>query len=258
MKILFVGDVVGRPGRKILQEKLGSVQVEHDIDFTVVNVENAAHGFGITPAIVQEIRQLGVDVMTSGNHIWDRREIYEYFDAEPRLLRPANYPSQLPGNSHYVGTSRTGCRVAVLNLQGRVFMPIIDCPFQVVERELRKLARHARVILVDFHAEATSEKMAFGWFLDGRVSAVIGTHTHVPTADARVLPKGTAYVTDVGMTGPYQSVIGMKMESSLARLLTGVPQRFEPASEETRFCAVIIEVDEATGKARSIRRLELP
>lgn len=257
MKVLFVGDIVGRAGRRILKENLERVQSEDQIDFTIVNVENAAGGFGITPSIAEKILKMGVDVMTSGNHIWDKREIMDYFDRQPRLLRPGNYPPGLPGQFSCLGESAAGVPVAVLNFQGRVFMPIIDCPFRVVDQHLERLRKKARVIIVDFHAEATSEKMAFGWHLDGRVTAVLGTHTHVPTADARVLPEGTAYVSDVGMTGSYDSVIGMKIEPSLHRFLKGIASRFEPATSSPRFCSVIIDVDEETGKARSIRRRDL-
>lgn len=257
MKILFVGDIVGRAGRRIFKQHLEKVQSEHKIDFTIANVENAAGGFGITPSIAEQILKMGVDAMTSGNHIWDKREILDYFDRQPRLLRPGNYPPGLPGEFCFLGESSTGILVAVLNLQGRVFMPIIDCPFRFVNQHLDRLRKRTPLVIVDFHAEATSEKMAFGWHLDGRVSAVLGTHTHVPTADARVLPEGTAYVSDVGMTGAYDSVIGMKVEPSLERFLKGVASRFEPATSSARFCSVIIDVDEETGKARSIERCDL-
>jgi metallophosphoesterase (TIGR00282 family) len=222
-----------------------------------VNVENAAGGYGVTPEIVQEILAHGVDALTSGNHLWDKREILPYLPQEPRLLRPANYPRGAPGSSYYVGESRAGVKVAVVNLQGRVFMPPTDCPFQWMQREAPRLARETPVIVIDFHAEATSEKAALGWFVDGQVSAVVGTHTHIPTADARVLPKGTAYITDVGMTGPYDSVIGMRIEGSLARFLTGLTPRLETASGAPCLSSVVIEVDESTGLARSIRRCDV-
>lgn len=258
MKILFVGDVIGRNGRRVLREHLSRVRNELDVDFTVVNVENAAGGFGVTVSVAEEILKLGVDAMTSGNHIWDKREVLEYFPREPRLVRPGNYPAGLPGPDCYIGVARNGVKVAVVNIQGRVFMPLTDCPFRYIEGRLEALRQEADVVLVDFHAEATSEKMAMGWFLDGKVAAVLGTHTHVPTADARVLPKGTAYVSDVGMTGPYESVIGMEVEGSLSRFLTGVNARFQPASEDLRFSAVVIEVDQESGKALSIRRCDQP
>lgn len=257
MRILFVGDIVGRGGRKVLRVNLPDVQSRYAVDFTIVNVENSAGGFGITPEVAREILGYGVDVMTSGNHIWDKREVLDYFGREPRLLRPGNYPPGVPGSYAYLGHTRRSEPVAVINLQGRVFMPAIDCPFQMADREYERLAQHSPVIIVDFHAEATSEKMAFGWFSDGRVSAVVGTHTHIPTADARILPEGTAYITDVGMTGSYESVIGMKVEGSLSRFLTGLPSRFEVATASPRFCAVLLDVDESSGKSRTIERLEL-
>jgi metallophosphoesterase (TIGR00282 family) len=256
MKILFVGDIVGRSGRRILSEKLPDVQTEYGIDFTIVNVENCAGGFGITPRLAEAVLKLGVDVMTSGNHIWDRREIMDYFEREPRLLRPGNYPRGLPGFHSFVGETPSGVAVAVLNLQGRVFMPAIDCPFQFIDQHLDGIHDRSQVVIVDFHAEATSEKVAFGWFVDGRVSAVLGTHTHVPTADARVLPGGTAYVTDVGMTGAYDSVIGMQIEGALKRFQTGLPSRLEPAVGYPRFSSVVLDIDENTGCARSIERCD--
>lgn len=258
MRILFVGDVVGRGGRRVLRERLPEIQAEHGIDFTVVNVENAAGGFGVTASVADQILGLGVDVMTSGNHVWDQREVYDYLGSQPRLLRPGNYPQSLPGHHRWEGESKHGVRIAVLNLQGRVFMPIIDCPFQLAEKELAELDGRADVIILDFHAEATSEKMAFGWFVDGKASAVIGTHTHVPTADVRILPRGTAYVTDVGMTGSYDSVIGMKVEESLARLLTGVRARFEPATRDPKLCSIVVDVDENSGEARNAYRCDIP
>jgi len=257
MRILFIGDVVGRGGRTILKQSLSQIKEGNQIDFTIANVENAAGGFGLTPKLGEEILNLGVDVMTSGNHIWDKKEIYDYLPHQPRLLRPGNYPPGTPGRYQLIGESQQGHLVAVLNLQGRVFMPITDCPFRFAEREIAKLSETTPVIVVDFHAEATSEKVAFGWFVDGRVSAVIGTHTHIPTADARVLPGGTAYISDVGMTGSYESVIGMQIDSSLSRFLTGLPSRFEPAEDSPRLCSVILDVDETTGSARSIEPLTI-
>ena len=257
MKVLFVGDIVGRSGRRILGEKLHSVREEYEIEFTIVNVENCAGGFGITPKLADETLNLGVDVLTSGNHIWDRREILGYFEREPRLLRPGNYPPGLPGSYCFVGETRSRISVAVLNLQGRVFMPVIDCPFQFIDDHLDRIRETSKVVIVDFHAEATSEKMAFGWFVDGRVSAVLGTHTHIPTADARVLPAGTAYITDVGMTGSYDSVIGMQIEGALTRFQTGLSGRLEPAVGSPRFSSVVVDIDETTGNARSIERCDL-
>ncbi|MDA2929284.1 TIGR00282 family metallophosphoesterase, partial [Acidobacteria bacterium AH-259-O06] len=243
MKILFVGDVVGRAGRRILRECLPQIKEEHPIEFTIANVENVAGGFGITASLGEEILSYGVDVMTSGNHIWDKKKVFDYFAQQPRLIRPGNYPPGTAGNYQFIGKTRNGCPVAVVNLQGRVFMPITDCPFRLAEREIPTLSQKTSVIVIDFHAEATSEKVAFGWFMDGKVSAVIGTHTHVPTADARILPKGTAYISDVGMTGSYESVIGMKVNSALSRFLTGLPSRFEPATHAPRLCSVILDID---------------
>lgn len=255
MNILMVGDVVGSPGRRILKEQLRAIVEKHSIDYTVVNVENMAGGFGITAPTCTEILALGVDVMTSGNHIYDKREALEYMPAEPRLIRPYNYHADCPGRGLHIGTSPTGVRVAVVNLQGRVFMPPGDCPFRAADAAIEEIGDGADVILVDLHAEATSEKVAMGWHLDGRVSAVVGTHTHVPTADERVLPKGTAYVTDLGMTGPFDSVIGVDKEVILRKFLNGMPARFETARGDVRLCAVVVELDESNGRARSIQRL---
>lgn len=253
MKILFIGDIVGRAGRAVLKHNLQIIKEKNQIDFTIANVENAAGGFGLTSKLGEEILKLGVDVMTSGNHIWDKKEVYDYLARQDRLLRPGNYPPETPGRCHFVGESRQGNLVGVLNLQGRVFMPTIDCPFRFAQQEISKLRETTPVIIIDFHAEATSEKMAFGWFVDGSVSAVVGTHTHIPTADARVLPEGTAYISDVGMTGSYESVIGMQIGSSVSRFLTGLPSRFEPATDSPRLCSVILDVDETTGLTRSIK-----
>ena len=257
MKILFIGDVVGKSGRRLLRQRLPEIQRQYEIDFTVANVENAAGGFGLTASIGKEILRSGVDVMTSGNHIWDKKEVLSYLTREPRLLRPGNYPPGTPGNYSYLGESRAGAMVGVMNLQGRVFMPLTDCPFRMADRRIGELVRQTSIVIVDFHAEATSEKMAFGWFMDGRVSAVVGTHTHVPTADTRVLPGGTAYVTDVGMTGSFNSVIGMQIDGALNRFLTGLPSRFQVETRSPRLSSVIIDVEEITGQADSIERLDL-
>jgi metallophosphoesterase (TIGR00282 family) len=253
MRILFVGDIVGRPGRRILTERLDGIVSSRGIDLVIVNCENAAAGFGITPDLAEGLLEANVDVLTSGNHIWDKRAILDYFPVQPRLLRPANYPNG-PGKGIYVGSTPNGVRYAVLNLQGRTYLPPIDCPFRTVDAMLGSLDPGIRVRFVDFHAEVTSEKIAFGWHLDGRVSAMVGTHTHVPTADERILPGGTAYITDVGMTGPHDSVIGMDKEGSIRRFLTGLPARFEPAENDVRLNAVIVDVDETTGRALSIER----
>ena len=257
MKILFIGDIVGKPGRRVVVEKIDAVMDEHDIDLVIGNCENAAAGFGVTPPLAERLFQSGVEVLTSGNHIWDKKEILPYLDSQARILRPANYPRGVPGHGFYEGTTSGGIPYAVINLQGRVYLPSIDCPFRKADELIHELSPEARVRLVDFHAEVTSEKVALGWYLDGRVSAVMGTHTHVPTADERVLPQGTAYITDVGMTGPYESVIGMAREASIQRFLQMTPARFEPASGDVRFSGVVIEVDPETGKAHSIERLSV-
>ena len=261
MRILFIGDIFGRPGRTIVRERLPELVQKHSIDLTIANGENAAAGFGITPALAEEFFDIGIEVLTTGNHIWDKREIIDYFqsaDGNPysparRLLRPANYPSGMPGQGLYEGKTRAGVAYAVMNLQGRVFMTSNDDPFRIADQLLSQVK--AKVILVDIHAEATSEKISMGWYLDGRVSVVLGTHTHIPTADEHVLPNGTAYITDVGMTGPYDSVIGVKKELVINRFLTSMPARFEAASGDVKLCAVVIDCDEATGKANSIERV---
>ena len=260
MRILFIGDIVGRPGRSVLEEHLSELVAAHTPGLVIANCENAAAGFGITPPLVEELLGLGIDVLTSGNHIWDRKEILPYFEqgaASGRLLRPANYPAA-PGTGVWVSNSRAGVPCAVLNLQGRVFMPDIDCPFKTADRLLEGLPRTVKVILVDMHAETTSEKQAMGWYLDGRVSAVLGTHTHVPTADEKILPGGTAYISDVGMTGPYAGIIGNAKESVLERFLTSMPTRFEVAEDDVHLCGALLDVDDATGRARSIERFSLP
>ena len=261
MRILFIGDIFGRPGRTIVRERLHALVKDQRIDLVIANGENTAAGFGITGALAEELFEMGIEVITTGNHIWDKREIVDYFQMSDgqhgparRLLRPANYPSDMPGRGVYEG-NKNGVAYAVINLQGRVFMASNDDPFRIADQLLKQIK--ARVVLVDIHAEATSEKISMGWYLDGRVTAVIGTHTHVPTADERVLPGGTAYITDVGMTGPYESVIGVKKELVVARFLNNMPVRFEPASGDVRLCAVVVECDEATGKARKIERLML-
>jgi 2',3'-cyclic-nucleotide 2'-phosphodiesterase len=255
MRILFIGDIVGRPGRQLIKTGLAAIVSRHEVDFVIANAENSAAGFGITREIGDELLDLGVDVMTSGNHIWDKREALDYIGAEPRLLRPANYPAGAPGNGSYVGRSRDGVSVAVVNVMGRVFMLNIDDPFAVVTREIEAARQRSRVVFVDFHAEATSEKIAMGWHLDGKATAVVGTHTHVQTADERILPKGTAYLTDVGMTGPHDSIIGVEIEPALNRFLTALPSRFETATGNPRLNAVLIDADPQTGLATDIERL---
>lgn len=256
MQILFVGDVVAKSGRRAVFSALEELSGEYDIDLVVVNGENAAGGFGITQSVAEEFFNRGVDVLTTGNHVWDKREALEFIQNEPRLVRPENYPPGTPGKGWTVAVSRTGEKVAVVNTMGRVFMhPDLDCPFRGIDAVLEKIPADIKTILVDFHAEASSEKVAMGWFLDGRVSAVVGTHTHIPTADERVLPQGTAFISDVGMTGCYNSIIGMKVEGSLSRFLNKIPERMEPANGAATFCAVLIDVDQSTGRARSIERI---
>jgi metallophosphoesterase (TIGR00282 family) len=255
IRLLFIGDIVGRPGRDLVQRGLAGLVEYHRVDLVIANAENAAAGFGITREIGDQLLEWGVDVMTSGNHIWDKKEALNYIGAEPRLLRPANFPAGAPGNGSYLARTRDGRSVGVVNVMGRVFMLSIDDPFAVVLREIEALKERTRVVFVDFHAEATSEKIAMGWHLDGKVTAVVGTHTHVQTADERILPKGTAYLTDVGMTGPHDSIIGVEIEAALGKFLTGMPAKFETATGNPRLNAVIVEADEQTGRAIDIERL---
>jgi len=255
MRLLFIGDIVGKPGRELVRRGLTAIVDEHRVDLVIANAENSAAGFGITREIGDQLLEWGVDVMTSGNHIWDKKEAIDYIGAESRLLRPANFPAGVPGNGSYLARTRDGRSVGVINVMGRVFMHSIDDPFAVVQREIDALRSRTRVIFVDFHAEATSEKVAMGWFLDGKVTAMVGTHTHVQTADERILPKGTAYLTDVGMTGPHDSVIGVEIEAALGRFLNGMPARFETATGNPRLNAVVIEAADDTGKAVDIERL---
>jgi metallophosphoesterase (TIGR00282 family) len=258
MRILFIGDIVGKAGRQAIDGVLEKVIAGHKIEFTVANGENAAGGMGITPSIAIEILDQGVDVLTSGNHIWAKKEIVPFLEEEFRILRPANYPPKVPGRGSGLFHARNGQTLGVLNLEGRVFMKHLDCPFRVGEKEVERLRKETHVILVDFHAEATSEKMAMGWFLDGKVSAVLGTHTHVQTSDERILNEGTAYITDVGMTGPLDSVIGIRKEIALERLLTQIPWKFDVAKEEIELQGVVIDVDSETGKSKSIQRIKVP
>jgi len=254
MHILFIGDIFGSSGRHIVADHLQDIKATNHIDLAIANAENAAGGFGVTPSIAEELLALGLDVLTSGNHIWDKKEIFDYLPRQPKLLRPANYPAETPGQGVIVACSRQGVPCAIINLQGRTYMPDTDCPFRKADQILRDLDPSVKVRFVDFHAEVTSEKMAMGWYLDGRVSAIVGTHTHIPTADTRILPGGTAYQTDVGMTGPYDSVIGVKKELILQRFLTSLPVRMEAAKGSPELHSIILEVDESTGKAISLRR----
>jgi metallophosphoesterase (TIGR00282 family) len=256
-RLLFIGDIVGRPGRTLVRRGLAGIVAHERIDLVIANVENAAAGFGVTPDIADDLVELGVHVMTGGNHIWDKKEILPYFGDHPRLIRPANFPAGAPGRGRYVATATNGVRVAVVNVMGRVFMAALDDPFRAAIAEIEALAGDAQLVVVDVHAEASSEKIAMGWHLDGRATAVIGTHTHVQTADERLLPQGTAYITDAGMTGPHDSVIGVERSAILQRFLTGLPQRFETATENPRLNGVIVTADESTGRATAIDRISL-
>ena len=255
MKILFIGDIIGRPGRHMTADCLPRLVAHHEIDLVVANAENAAAGFGLTPDVVRELFDIGIDVLTTGNHVWDKKDGIPLLDSEPRLLRPANYPPDLPGRGCGVFETSAGIPVAVINLEGRVFMRDLDCPFRMADELLEKLDERYKVVMVDFHAETTSEKGALSSYLDGRVSAVLGTHTHVPTADERVLSGGTAFISDVGMTGGRDSVIGIRKELSVERFLTQMPVRYEVSKKDPMLCAVVVDVDEATGKARQIERI---
>jgi metallophosphoesterase (TIGR00282 family) len=258
MQILFIGDIVGKPGRRAVRELLPALIEEHRIGLVVANCENAASGFGVTAEILEELYRLQIDVLTSGNHIWDKKEIIEAVVEDETLLRPANYPAGVPGRGSTVVTSRDGVAVGVLNLMGRVFMNALDCPFRAADREIEALKKRTRIVLVDMHAEATSEKIALGWYLDGRATAVLGTHTHVQTADERILPNGTACLTDVGMTGPFDSIIGIKKDAILDRFLLQTPNKFEVAKRDVRLQGAIVTCDPTTGRATAIQRLNLP
>ena len=255
MNILFIADIFGRPGREAVRGHLPQIIEEENIDLCIANVENAAGGNGVTPSLAYEFFRMGIHVLTSGNHIWDRKEIFECLDDEPRLLRPANYPNTAPGHGLFAGETNQKIPYAIINLQGRIFLPAIDCPFQIGQGLVDQLRPKTKVILVDFHAEATAEKQALSWFLDGKVSAVLGTHTHVATADERILPKGTAYITDVGMTAPHDSNIGVNTNIIEPKFLNQTPARFEPAKENVQINAVKIKVDTETGCSTSIKRL---
>jgi metallophosphoesterase (TIGR00282 family) len=257
VKVLFIGDIFGEPGRRALARAVPRLVAQRQIDIVIGNGENAAGGFGITPELAEELFDLGLAVITTGNHAWDKKEILDYFPREPRLLRPANYPDGVPGHGSVVVESASGEQIGVLQLMGRAYMPTLDCPFQVAKKELAALKKRTLAVIVDMHAEATSEKMAMGHYLDGEVVAVVGTHTHVQTADDQILPRGTAYLTDIGMTGPLHSVIGVKKELAIEKFLTGMPRRFEVASGPSVFCAVLLELDARLGKALSIERIRI-
>lgn len=257
MKVLYIGDIMGEPGRRAVARSVPRLVSQRKIDVVIGNGENAAGGFGITPELAEELFGMGLSAITTGNHAWDKKEILDYFPRERRLLRPANYPENVPGQGSVVIETKSGEELAVLQLMGRVYMPTLDCPFQVAKREMAKLRTRVAAVLVDMHAEATSEKMAMGHYLDGEATAVVGTHTHVQTADEQILPRGTAYLTDIGMTGPLHGVIGVKKELAIEKFLTGMPRRFEVASGPTVFCAALIELDARIGKALSIERIRL-
>ena len=257
MKVLYIGDIMGEPGRRAVARAVPRLVSQRQIDVVIGNGENVAGGFGITPDLAEELFGMGLSAITTGNHAWDKKEILDYFPRERRLLRPANYPEGVPGQGSVVIETKGGGELAGLQVMGRVYMPTLDCPFQVGKREMTRLKKRVAAVLVDIHAEATSEKMAMGHYLDGEATAVVGTHTHVQTADEQILPRGTAYLTDIGMTGPLHGVIGVKKELAIEKFLTGMPRRFEVASGPTVFCAALIELDARIGKALSIERIRL-
>lgn len=257
LKILFIGDVVGKPGRTIIKSALPKLVSNYEIDFVIANGENAAGGFGITEQVAQELFSFGIDVLTMGNHVWDKKESIPYIAKESRILRPINYPKSAPGTGSIVLKSKSNHKIGVINVSGRVFMNLLDCPFKATEGEIEKLKNETNIIVIDFHAEATSEKQAFAFYFDGKVSAIVGTHTHVQTADEKILPKGTAYITDVGMTGPENSIIGFREDEILQKFLTQMPQKYDVPSRPALLSAVLIELDSQTGLARKIERLQL-
>lgn len=256
MKVLFIGDIVGSPGREVVRNLLPRLKKEYNFDFVIANAENAAGGSGITPGVCKELFDTGIDVITAGDHVWRKREIFEIIDKEERILRPLNFPSGVAGRGYNIFSTKTGFKIGVINVNGRVFMDPIECPFRTTWYAVEAISKETKVIIVDIHAEATSEKVALGWYLDGKVSAVLGTHTHIQTADERILPGGCAYITDTGMTGPLDSVIGRKIEDVLERFITSVPTRFEVAKENICLQGVVLDIDENTGKARSILRVQ--
>lgn len=257
LRCLLIGDIIGKPGRRAVAQLLPELRAEHELDLVVANAENVAAGMGVTPNLAEELLGMGIDVLTSGNHIWDKREIYDYLETDRPLLRPINYPDEAPGRGWLIHHLPDGDQVAVINAMGRVFMNQLDSPFVALDRLLDESAVELPPIrILDFHCEITSEKNAMGWYLDGRVSAVVGTHTHVPTADARVLPKGTAFISDIGMTGPRDSIIGMSVPTVLPRFLRHLPTRFTVAEGPVSFNAVLIEAERSTGRARFIELLQ--
>jgi 2',3'-cyclic-nucleotide 2'-phosphodiesterase len=256
MKILFIGDIVGRPGREAIQKLLPELKQEYNLQFIIANAENVAGGSGITRRVAEELFESGINVLTSGDHIWKKREILEFINQEERILRPANFPAGAPGKGFSAFKARDGLKVGVINVNGRVFMEALECPFRSALAATEALSKETNIIIVDIHAEATSEKVALGWYLDGKTSAILGTHTHIQTADERILPSGAAYITDVGMTGPYDSVIGRRTGDVLERFLTSIPTRFEVAGENIQLHGAVLDIDENTGKARSITRIQ--
>lgn len=256
MNVLLIGDISGKPGRKLIKELLPIVKKEKNIDFTIANGENAAGGVGITREIANELFYNGIDVLTMGNHTWDNKDIFNFIDKEKRLIRPLNYPEGTPGIGSTIFCLPNGIKVGIVNLLGRVFLANVECPFKTALREIERIKEETPIIFIDFHAEVTSEKVALGWYLDGKVTCVVGTHTHIQTADERILPQGTAYITDLGMTGSYNSVLGVKKELVIQKFLTQLPVRFEVAKGDESLCAVVVEVDDITGKARNIERVQ--
>ena len=256
MKLLFIGDIVGSPGREAVKKIVGPLRQDLKIDFVIANAENAAGGSGITAKVAEELFASGVDVLTSGDHIWKKSEIFELINQEERILRPINFPSGAPGRGAKVFKAKNGVKVGVINVNGRVFMEALECPFRAALGACEELAAETKIIIIDIHAEATSEKIALGWYLDGKASAIFGTHTHIQTADEKILPKGTAYITDVGMTGPYDSVIGRRTEDVLTRFLSSIPVKFEVAQDDIQLHGALVEIDEETGKAHSILRVQ--
>jgi metallophosphoesterase (TIGR00282 family) len=257
VNILFIGDIVGKPGRQAVSRELHRLVDRHRIDLVIANGENASGGFGITVETARELYSAGIQFLTTGNHVWDKKDALEYLDREERIVRPANYPEGAPGTGARLVSTPGGVVVGVINLEGRIFMNNLECPFKAADREIERLGKNTRVLFVDFHAEATSEKTALGWYLDGRVSAVVGTHTHVQTADERILTGGTAYITDVGMTGAFDSVIGVRKEEPIQRFLSQLPTKFEVAKKDIRLNGVVVRVDDASGKALAVERINV-
>ncbi|GAQ26191.1 metallophosphoesterase [Tepidanaerobacter syntrophicus] len=255
LRILMIGDIVGRPGRTVIHEKLSFLKRKYEIDFTIANGENAAGGNGITEKVAQDLFISGIDFMTTGNHIWDNKDVFNFIDSEERIIRPANYPAS-PGKGYQIARIGQNCKIGILNISGRTFMPPLDCPFRTADKIINEIAKETKIIVVDFHAEATSEKIAMGWYLDGRASLVVGTHTHVQTADERILENGTAYITDIGMTGPINSVIGVEKDKVLYKFLTQMPVRFEVAGGPSEINGVVADIDKNTGRALRIQRIK--